>query len=500
MLTAYDRGLACRRLWELAAFLVAIGTCLITGCTRGPGSKDASSSETGGQQTTPSHTASDSARGDTLQIQIDGADYLWDAAAWAQGFCCGGLHSLGDLDGDNVTDLVVAVHRKSARSSAEQGMIEARSGKNGSLLWQLQGGSAAGSSTDPIQGSVAMKDIAVIDDLDRDGLPDIYFHEAVAKRSALLISGRTGAVIGRHAMERNDVYGQPIRCHDYNGDGVPDLFFCGGSMAPLGLEIRSSKDLTVLAATDCVWPDAGSAGCGWVLGRFHDVNRDGVQDCLVRRELERDSRGERYTYEYAVLSGKDLSLLHRFVSDRPRVTADTCYALCGDLNGDGVGDFVFASRAGGGPDGHTSCVRAVSASDGVVLWQVGGDQLAGGRQGFAVDAETKQKTSTASDVGFGSPLVSVPDLNGDGADEMVTAALAPDDSRSRQSLYVLSGRDGKPVHILQMDATSGRLTDRRTQLALLLSTPDEVPRIAAAASAPGSVAMIAVFALPQQRH
>jgi hypothetical protein len=254
--------------------------------------------------------------------------------------------------------------------------------------------------------------------------------------------------------------------------------------------------LAVLASRDSIWPAANTSGSGWVLPEFHDVDRDGVPDSLVRRELERDSRGTRYTYEYAVLSGRDFTVLTQFVSERPRVTADTCFAACGDLNSDGTDDFAFTSSAGAGSDGYTSLVRAVSAADGTVLWQVTGDQLIGGRPGFAVDAKTRKKTDVAPDVNFKSPLVAVPDLNGDRVDELVTVALAAGRRGRVQSVYVLSGRDGAPLSVLQIDNGSGQLPTGRTQIAVLpRATADGTPGVAVTASATNGEAMIAVFAL-----
>ena len=139
---------------------------------------------------------------------------------------------------------------------------------------------------------------------------------------------------------------------------------------------------------------------------------------------------------------------------------------------------------------------AVSAADGTVLWQVTGDQLIGGRPGFAVDAKTRKKMDVAPDVNFKSPLVPVPDLNGDRVDELVTVALAAGRRGSVQSVYVLSGRDGAPLSVLQIDKGRGQLPTGRTQIAVLpRATADGTPGVAVTASATNREAMIAVFAL-----
>ncbi len=301
------------------------------------------------------------------------------------------------------------------------------------------------------------------------------------------------------------MFAHPFRCQDHNGDGVPDFVFPARRRSAkdersLGVEVFSGKDLSLLLRRDDIWPEATGLFSGWVLPVFHDVNGDGTADCLFRRPLSKDSREPRYLFEMAVLSGTDFSILKRFQTDWPRVHADTSYAKSADLNGDGVGDFLMASAAGAGEDGQTSLLRAVSAANGAVLWQVSGDRLPGGSRRFAVDAKTRKRTELSSDVEFGSAVSSTPDLNGDGIGDVVTPALAVVEGKSRQSVLVFSGRDGKLLATLHPGKGQGRLMSRKTQMTLLDSAgADRGPGVAVAArdaDGTGSIS-VEIFALPQ---
>ncbi len=472
----------------VSAFLIALATAC--------GRNDARRSEPGASAAPD--TPSGIAAGDTprLVVSLKDADYFFDFSPGGRGFACGGLLALGDTSGDGCTDIVVAVHRQSSGPSAEQSWIESHSGNDGSVLWQVQGKY----SGEPQGQNYRLGPISVVGDMNNDGVREVYCQEAGSLRSVLLLSGRDGRILGRYPTDRHNLYAQPVRCQDYNGDGVADFVFPGKRERPPGVEVLSGKDLSPLVQRDNIWPEATGMFSGWVLPEFDDVNGDGIADCLLGRPLSKDSREPRYTFEMAVLSGKDFSILKRFQTEWPRVHATTNYVKSADLDGDGVGDFVMASAAGAGPKGQASLVRAVSGRDGAVLWQVSGDQLPGGRKQFAVDAKSRRKTELSQDVLFGSPVVASPDLNGDGVREIITAAEGDVEGESQQCVLVFSGRDGRLLATLHPGSRQGRLSPRPTQMALLESAgADRGPAVAVAAhnaSGPATVA-VAIFVLPR---
>ena len=326
--------------------------------------------------------------GSARTIGLDGADHLLTrsgATMHVHRSC--GLESLGDIDDDGHPDLVAALNRKGSSAPSERTWIEAYSGKNGKLLWSLQGKY----DRDPKIG-YRLGPIATVDDLDGDKVRDVYCQEAHGGRTAFLISGRTGKILGRHPIERKPGFAVPMRSRDCNSDGVPDLVFSRDS-DPLVVVVLSGKDLAELERIEDVWSESESGYPQWVLPKYHDDNADGVADCLVREEVAG-------TYKYAVLDGKTFAVLRKFESPRPRVGSKTFFAIVDDINGDRVGDLVLSSGSGGGPEGKQSLLRAVSGADGTVFWDVGGDQVGPGIEVFSVDTGTGEQKSLGRDVGF----------------------------------------------------------------------------------------------------
>ena len=204
-------------------------------------------------------------------IALDGAEYLLTTSvATMHADRATGIQSPGDINGDDYPDLFVALNRKGASAPSEHTWIEAYSGSDGQLLWSLQGKY----DRDP-RVSYRLGAIALVGDLDKDGVPDIYSREAHSDRAAFLISGREGTMLGRYAIERRPDYDLPKRVQDVNADGVPDLVF-SSDVQPLSVTILSGKDLTPLGHLENLWPEAGS-GVEWAMSVYHDDNGDGYQ-------------------------------------------------------------------------------------------------------------------------------------------------------------------------------------------------------------------------------
>ncbi|GAB6164009.1 hypothetical protein JCM19992_00090 [Thermostilla marina] len=358
----------------------------------------------------------------------------------------GGLVSPGDLDGDGLADVVVALRRKvpgGAFRPAEKTWIVAYSSNDRKQLWSLQGKQ----DTDPAV-AYFLGPIAPIPDVDGDAVPDLYCREARTEGTALLISGSSGSVIGRFAVEpRKPEYEVPKRCDDRDGDGVPDLLF--GKNRSSRIIVCSGKDLSVLEQQEDVWPQA-QGRFEWCLAVYHDDNGDGMPDILLRR-LSADS------FEYAVIDGKTWNVLRTFESPRLSISGETFFVRTDDLDRDGAGDFVFACVAGGGSDGNASLLRAVSGNDGRVIWDVAGGAFGSGEKAIAVDLKSGGRTPTAPDVRFGSTVVSLPDRNGDGVADLAayTKAGGPD---ADPAVLIISGATGDLLATLATEDLDGRPT------------------------------------------
>ncbi len=419
--------------------------------------------------------------GSARAIALDGAEYILKrSGATTHGSGPSGLQSLGDIDYDGHPDLVLALNRKGSSAPSEHTWIEAYSGKNGKLLWSLQGKY----DRDPKIG-YRLGAIAAIDDLDGDDVRDVYSQEAHGKRTALLISGRSGKILGRYPTERKRGFDLPIRWRDCNSDGVPDLVFSRDS-DPLEVVVLSGKDLAELERIEDVWSEATSGYPQWVLPKYHDDNADGVADCLVREEVAG-------TCKYAVLDGKTFTVLRAFESPRPRIGAKTFFAIVDDINGDQVGDLVLSSGAGGGPEGKQTLLRALSGADGTVLWDVGGDQVGPGVEVFTVDAGTDEKKSLGRDVGFGNAVSTAPDMNGDGVTDLAVLTDAGASDGAQAAILIISSKTGDVISVLNAGGRQGKLMRGNQMIRLQPKSGSKSLVIAAYARSSEGNALVAIL-------
>lgn len=178
-------------------------------------------------------------------------------------------------------------------------------------------------------------------------------------------------------------------------------------------------------------------------------------------------------WEYAVLDGQSFGVLRTFRSPRPRVGAKTFFAIVDDMNGDAVGDFVYASKAGGGPEGNQSLLRAVSGANGAVIWDVGGHEVGEGVEVWRVDTQTGEKRSLGHDVRLGNAVVVGPDLDKDRIDDLAVLAEAVYDARP--AVLVISGKTSNLLSVLAPSEKQGQLRFGNEMIRLSpKATPDQL--------------------------
>lgn len=150
-----------------------------------------------------------------------------------------GLHAngAGDLDRDGRDDVVC---------TDQFGLLDAYSGRDGTLLWSAPG---------PLQSLSGSDLIAGVGDADGDGWPDVAHVD-------LLRSGRDGGLIARFTPGAGRAVTPVAGVGDVNGDGLADVL--GGAF------VYSAVELPLFSPTHTVSASAGGTQDLVVQARGHD--------------------------------------------------------------------------------------------------------------------------------------------------------------------------------------------------------------------------------------
>lgn len=467
------------RVQHLAVWLMVFIAAAFAGCGGDAADEGASADGTAA-------TGNVATGGDPLVVELEKIKYLQSPPHNRMDNASGGLLSAGDIDGDGFSDFIIAASAQGRGAAVDRGWIEAYSGKDGARLWQINGKSEDEAKALGDEHGYRLEEITLVGDINGDGVADVFARPGTGGSTTLLFSGRDGARLGRHTIDRSGHFAWPLFARDANSDGIVDLAFPASEEQSFGIQVLSGTDLAPLFQRFDIWPGANARSINWVLPLYSDVNGDGVVDALLRRGLRQNHTDEVYTFEYGVLSGTDLTILKTFESERPRIGGETHYAAAGDLNGDGHVDILMTSSTGDGEDRHASSIRAISGADGAVLWIVLGTQFPGGDQTFLVDTQTGEQTALQPDIEFGSQVVAVPDIDGDGVNEAATVAKPPISGGSGNAVLMFSGATGQPFEPIEI--SDGRM--QKSIAVLQAATESRQPSVVVAAHADDGVKMV----------
>jgi hypothetical protein len=245
----------------------------------------------------------------------------------------------GDANADGYGDILVGAPQASA-SFFHAGRVSLYSGKDGSILWQHDGGGESNFLGSAV-GKVGL--------LDADSVPELVAGAFGAGLShggeAYVYSGAGGNVLFTLTPK---AYGTATRfgqffasgAGDVNADGKPDIFVGdyadkrGGGIGTGRAYIFSGADGSSLYVFNAEDQDDGF-GPGRGVG---DVNGDGYGDLIIGAYTSDD--GAPFGGKAYLFSGKDGSVL-RTMTDRIPFDAFGVDALSvGDLNGDGLVDYL----------------------------------------------------------------------------------------------------------------------------------------------------------------
>lgn len=315
---------------------------------------------------------------------------------------------VGDVDGDGVDDFAVGATRESA-DVEECGSLRIYSGACGKVIHEWFG-------SEPFDKFG--RSLAILDDADKDGISEILvggyqpngLHDK-GRGYVRLYSGQCGRLLRTlRGLRPRDMFGVTMcGTGDLTGDDVRD--FVVGSFYARRLEPgRQPSQGSVCAfngrSGELIWRKfaddftfAENASNNPTFGRKvccpGDLNDDGIDDVLVAAPLW-DADGEEKNDNRGMviaISGKDGTLLpgSEMQGSGRGYGLGHSLAPMGDVDGDGVGDFLVGAMAGG-------FVELRSGKD------------------FSVLARVKGQSGKSM---FGQSIRAVGDLDGDGRQEII---------------------------------------------------------------------------------
>jgi len=272
---------------------------------------------------------------------FSGADgtllHTFDGAA-SSAYFGNAVDGAGDINSDGYDDLLIGAWGESA-TLGFSGAAYIYSGFDGSLLRTFQG---------QIEDGYFGRGIAGVGDVTGDGIPDQMIGEVgnttfgSSTGAAYLYSGADGSLvntwIGPHGNSR---FGERIApVGDLNGDGfgecvIAAMFEDPGTGAAHVISLATLSTLYVLKGYEHSEVFARS------VSGAPDINGDGIDDIIVGSDRFYSAGG--YTGLARVFSGANGQEIQRYLPASQNGRAGLAVAGLGDVNGDGLGDFVLGA-------------------------------------------------------------------------------------------------------------------------------------------------------------
>ncbi len=261
------------------------------------------------------------------------------------------VRGLGDITGDGISDFALGAPSFDNGGLIDCGAVFAFSGSDLSNLWVRFGdefGENLGYSLDTLHESNAVQSRILI------GSP--RFDAGGSDRGRILILNGLGSTISTVNGTTNDTwFGYAVAgIGDANGDGANDyaVSMPYADILGVGLDaglVRMYSGFNGNLLFTFTGPHA-SARLGQALSGFGDFNGDGRKDLLIGSP-NLHGAGNNEAGEVRVISGANGLVLATY-SATPNDHAGRSVSSAGDLNLDGVGDFVFGIPDGPSQEGQ----------------------------------------------------------------------------------------------------------------------------------------------------
>jgi FG-GAP repeat len=280
----------------------------------------------------------------------------------------------GDVNGDGVQDILIGSPDADSAGLAGNGEVWVFSGQDGSILLQVPGLAKYEYSGASVDG---------LDDVNGDGFDDFVVGvpgAQVSQGAVRVISGKDGAVLysipGSSATLR---FGNGVASvGDIDLDGWSD-FLVSAPYSGAAFEgyaaVHSGKNGALVYAI----PGTGTDKLvGSDVAAAGDVNADGVPDFMLSVDAIRTN--DTFDGRVRVYSGANGTLLHEFSSPQSKDKFGMAISAGGDIDGDGYDDILVGSPYYVDPQNDgLGRVQAFSGRTGAVVLEIvgGPDDLLG---------------------------------------------------------------------------------------------------------------------------
>ena len=285
----------------------------------------------------------------------------------------GSVSGAGDVNNDGFPDLIVGAGRDD-NNGVDSGSARVFSGQDGSILYTFEGDSPKERFGGSVSGA---------GDVNNDGYADLIVgaifddNSRVDSGSARVFSGQDGSVLYTFEGDAStdgglDEFGGSVSgAGDVNNDGYADLIVGASRDDDNGFDsgiarVFSGRDGSILFTFE---GDSQNDRFGTSVSRAGDVNNDGHADLIVGAPT---GFGSPANGSVRVLSGQDGTTIYTSDADGPLDVFGLSVSGAGDVNSDGLDDFIV-----GAPGGDYARVFVSQVSRRTLLVDFGGDRPPG---------------------------------------------------------------------------------------------------------------------------
>jgi hypothetical protein len=330
----------------------------------------------------------------------------FDPAAWISTYR---IAALGDVDGDGRAD--VAIMRLLFNGSTFDFVVDLCSSVTGAQLIRIDRGYDAG-----------IYAIGSAGDVDGDGRDDLLVGTGSTTE---VLSSATGALLASQGGHANMKLGiEVLGLGDVDGDGVPDFAatvakFGIGGFGDSYVEICSGADGSVLLTLST---PGGGGFLGAALARAPDLDGDGIDELVVGNPLSAPA----FAGFVKVFSPTSGNVLAQYDAPAGYYGFGSDVAVCRDFTGDGIADFVVL----GGTVQSTLPGREIA-------WMISG------ADGSIVATLPSPAKKTWTEV------TSALDANGDGWGDFALGSTQDLGKHSVESVWLYDGRTQLPLYTFE---------------------------------------------------